>query len=416
MAMRRGCLALLTLLLWSCGLTATPTAPPPIFAPQVPGSTAQAGITAPAPSGTSPAPSAVPQNVTTFPDASRYRWAPVVSGFNHPLDVEFPQDGTGRMFVVEQVGRIREFENGQLRPSPFLDITDRIGSDSSERGLLGLAFHPHFKDNGLFYVNYTDVNGNTVIARFQAGGDSADPASEKDLIHVTQPFANHNGGEMAFGPDGYLYIGLGDGGSQGDPFGNGQNKDTLLGKILRIDVDHGDPYAIPADNPFVNGGGRAEIWAYGLRNPWRFSFDRASGDVYIADVGQNLWEEIDVESSKLAGLNYGWNYFEGLHPYQGQPPSGVQFTAPVVNYNHSVGGCAVTGGYVYRGALPEWQGVYLYGDYCTGYVWGLLHTASGWGSQMLFQTGANISSFGQDAAGEIYLVGYANGVIYRLSQ
>jgi glucose/arabinose dehydrogenase len=318
------------------------------------------------------------------------------------------------LFIVEQPGRIRILKNGQLLDAPFLDIRDRVGSNGSERGLLGLAFHPKFAENGYFYVNYTDRDGNTHIARFTAKGDSADPASEKRLLFVQQPFPNHNGGALAFGPDGYLYIGLGDGGSQGDPYGNAQSLNSMLGKILRIDVDHGDPYAIPADNPFVNSGGAyKEIWAYGLRNPWRFSFDRLTKDLWIGDVGQDLWEEIDfVSAGTPGGLNFGWNKMEGRHPYKGsnQP----EFTAPVAEYPHGAE-CSVTGGYVYRGAaLPEWQGVYFYGDYCSGKIWGLPRPALGQ-SQLLFQTGFRISTFGVDEAGELYVADY-NGTIYRLEK
>ncbi len=354
----------------------------------------------------------------TFPDPQAYSWVAVTTGLALPDDVEFPDDGSGRMFVVEQPGRIRIVEHGQLRPQPYLDITDRVGSAGNEQGLLGLAFHPDLKNNPDFYVNYTDLNGNTVIARFSASGDVADPASEKDLFHIPQPFPNHNGGEMTFGPDGYLYLGLGDGGSQGDPNGNGQNTDVLLGKILRIDVDHGDPYAIPNGNPFANGGGRPEIWAYGLRNPWRFSFSRGTNDLYIADVGQDLWEEVDVALGNPAGINYGWNYYEGNHAYAGQPPPGLQVTMPVTEYSHAEGGCAIIGGYVYAGQMSEWRGIYLYGDECSGKIWGLLNTAdppstTGWQSQLLFQTGASITSFGQDPSGEIYLAD-RRGTIYLL--
>ncbi len=210
------------------------------------------------------------------------------------------------MFVLEQPGRIRLVKAGQISPVPFLDISDKVGSRGSEQGLLGLAFHPDFAHTPYFYVNYTDIDGNTVIARFQARGDQADPGSEKILLHINQPFPNHNGGVLVFGPDGYLYAGLGDGGSEGDPLGNGQNTGVLLGKLLRIDVDKGDPYSIPPGNPFASAGGRPEIWAYGLRNPWRISFDRATGDLYIADVGQDMWEEVDyLPAGSPGGANFG---------------------------------------------------------------------------------------------------------------
>jgi glucose/arabinose dehydrogenase len=325
--------------------------------------------------------------------------------------------------VLEQPGRIRIVKDGQLLPVSFLDITGRVGSNGNEQGLLGIAFHPRFFENGYFYVNYTDGNGDTSISRFTASGDSADPASEKRLIHVPQPFANHNGGAMKFGPDGYLYIGLGDGGSQGDPYGNAQSGNTLLGKILRIDVDNGDPYAIPPDNPFAGSGEvYQEIWAYGLRNPWRFSFDQVTGDLWIGDVGQNSWEEIDrVPSGAPGGANFGWNKMEGTHPFEGS--NLPDYVAPVAEYSHA-SGCSVTGGYVYSGSsLPEWQGVYFYGDYCSGIIWGLAGASSDMvpvsaGAPQpvqLFQTNFRITTFGIDAAGELYLADRSGG-IYQLAK
>ena len=359
----------------------------------------------------------VSASVTAFPDPQQYQWTQVVTGLQSPTGIVNAGDGSGRLFIVEQPGRIRVVQAGRLLDRPFLDISDRVGANGSERGLLGLAFHPKYKENGYFYVNYTDRNGNTVISRFKVTGDAnaADPASEKRLLGVQQPFANHNGGSMAFGPDGDLYLGLGDGGSAGDPFGNGQSVNTLLGKILRLDVDHGDPYAIPADNPFANGGGKPEIWAYGLRNPWRFSFDAASGDLYIGDVGQDTWEEIDyLPAGSPGGTNFGWNAMEGSHAFKGG--NSAAFTAPAIDYAHAVGGCSVTGGYVYRGkTLPDWNGVYLYGDYCSGMVWGLLKSNSGWKSAHLFDTGLSISTFGVDENGELYLAWYGGG-IYRLEK
>ena len=392
----------------------TDTVPAPVMDPS--GSPPpNVGVTATLP----PASPAV-SDAKTFPDPTAYKWTDIVSGFVSPDDIQFPDDSSGRMFVVEQAGRILVVENGRILAPAFLDIRDRVGSGGNEQGLLGLAFHQDFKDNPYFYVNYTDQNGNTVIARFQAHGDTADSASEKDLLHISQPFPNHNGGGMVFGPDGYLYLGLGDGGSQGDPNGNGQNTNVLLGKILRIDIDHGDPYLIPSGNPFASVGGRPEIWAYGLRNPWRFSFDKKTGNLYIADVGQDLWEEVDVVTGNPAGLNYGWNYYEGLHPYSGQPPAGIKFTFPVTEYNHQGGRCSETGGYVYRGAMPEWQGIYLYADFCSGTIWGLLHSPdpksqTPWLSQALFETHASITSFGQDPSGEIYFAD-RRGTIYRLGK
>jgi glucose/arabinose dehydrogenase len=373
----------------------------------------------PSPSSTS-TPTESQPSVTALPDASLYTWAVVASGLDSPVGLVNAGDGSGRLFVVEKSGLIEIIKNGEVAPGPFLDIRDIVGSTGSEQGLLGLAFDPQYQENGYFYVNYTDIQGNTVIARYSVtsfNADRADAESEKRLIYVDQPFANHNGGEMVFGPDGYLYIGLGDGGSGGDPHGNGQSTNTLLGKILRIDVDHGDPYSVPVDNPFVNGGGNLDIWAYGLRNPWRFSFDLLTHDLYIGDVGQDMWEEIDfLLAGSPGGSNFGWNYMEGTHPYQSSPPAGLKLIPPVAEYSHN-NGCSVTGGYVYRGKeLPDWQGVYLYGDYCSGKVWGLLHMPDGsWKNALLFETTARISSFGEDEAGEIYLVDIS-GTIYRLSR
>jgi len=361
---------------------------------------------APVPSATSALPTL--PNAVSFPDPNNYQWQGWIPGLENPVDIQNAGDGSGRLFIVEQPGRIRIFANGQLLEPAFLDITDRVDDSASEMGLLGLAFHPDYEHNGYFYVNYTEAGGDTAIARYQVGadGNSADPNSEKKLLGVKQPFPNHNGGAVVFGPDGYLYLGLGDGGSGGDPFGNGQKLNTLLGKILRIDVDQGDPYLVPGDNPFGS-----EVWHYGLRNPWRLSFDHVTGDMFIADVGQGSWEEIDVAPAGQGGLNFGWNLFEGNHEYAGGSSSGI--TGAVAEYDHGQG-CSVTGGYVYRGILPEWQGIYLYGDYCSGYVWGLFIGDQGWQNQLLFESGARISTFGVDESGELYLADYA-GTVYKLA-
>ena len=345
-------------------------------------------------------------NATTFPDPNAYTWQQITSDLIRPVDLQ--DDGSRRLFIIEKSGRIRLLENGQLLPTLFLDIGDRVNDDSNEMGLLGLAFHPNSSQNGYFYVNYTGRGGDTFISRFQASGNSADPNSESILLKVDQPFPNHNGGVLVFGPDGYLYAGLGDGGAQGDPFGNAQNVDVLLGKILRIDVDSAQPYAIPPDNPFGN-----EILHYGLRNPWRISFDRLTGDLYIADVGQGEWEEIDfVSAGSRGGLNFGWDYYEGNHDYDPQGVAG-EYVFPVAEYSHAEGGCSVTGGYVYRGSMSEWNGIYLYGDYCTGYVWGLMNVDGGWQKQLLFEANVRITSFGQDKAGEIYMLS-DTGEVYKL--
>jgi glucose/arabinose dehydrogenase len=416
--------AILSLLLAGCAPAAThqlnptqqalPTGMAPTSAP---------GIATNPPA--SPAPVAAPTleptaaNTSTaprqMPDPSAYKWAQIVGGISAPTDIKNAGDGSARLFILEQPGRIRILKDGQLVAAAFLDITDRVGSANSEQGLLGLAFHPNFAQNGYFYVNYTDLSGNTHIARFTASGDSADPGSEKKLLFVQQPFPNHNGGSLAFGPDGYLYIGLGDGGSQGDPYGNAQSGNSLLGKILRIDVNKGEPYSIPADNPnAANAAGLKEIWAKGLRNPWRFSFDSLTGDLWIGDVGQNLWEEIDfVRAGTPAGLNFGWNKMEATHPYRGI--NSPEFTAPAAEYPHAAE-CAVTGGVVYRGkTLPEWQGFYLYGDYCSGAIWGLPSPPTGALPVLLFQTGFKISTFGVDQAGDLFVADY-QGAIYRLEK
>lgn len=361
-------------------------------------------------------PTATP-SPTGFPDPAAFDWVQVAEGFIRPLLLTTAGDGSNRLFIVEQDGAVRVIENGATLATAFLDINEEVSSDGNEQGLLGLAFHPDYENNGFFYVNYTDNSGNTVISRFQVSSDPnvADPASEVQLLTVDQPYENHNGGNLVFGPDGYLYAGLGDGGAGGDPHGNGQNMATLLGKMLRIDVNAGELYGIPAGNPYVNGGGQPEIWASGLRNPWRFSFDRVTGDLYIADVGQGQWEEINfLPGGIVGGSNFGWNYFEGTHAYLGNPPSEITFIAPITEYDHS-GRCSVTGGYVYRGVmLPAWQGIYLYGDYCSGEVMGIFqHSDGAWENQILFTTGHLITSFGEDETGELYLVD-RRGFIYQL--
>jgi glucose/arabinose dehydrogenase len=344
----------------------------------------------------------------------------VVSGLRNPLDLQAAPGDRERIYVVEQDGRIRAIRNGQLQATPFLDVSGRISS-GGERGLLGLAFHPQFATNRRFFVNYTNPRGDTHVAEFRASSaDAADPASERLLLTATQPFANHNGGGLAFDTSGRLLIALGDGGSGGDPLGNGQRLDTFLGKILRIDVDAGTPYSIPADNPFrATTGAAAEIWAYGLRNPFRISVDRPTGDLYIGDVGQNRVEEIDVGlASRRGGENYGWNVTEGSQCYS--PASGCNrtgLTPPVYEYTHSEG-YSVTGGVVYRGCrVPALAGAYFFGDFCTGLVRSF-RLASGqatdvrdWAAGL---RGINSpASFGLDADGEVYVVDY-DGEVYRL--
>jgi glucose/arabinose dehydrogenase len=345
----------------------------------------------------------------------------VASGLRRPVGLVASGDGSGRLFVVGQRGTIHVLAaGGALSPEPFLDLSDRV-SCCGERGLLGLAFHPRFRDNGAFFVDYTDRQGDTVISRFQvtADPDRADAASEQRILAFDQPFSNHNGGQLAFGPDGYLYVGTGDGGAAADPLGNGQSLATLLGKLLRLDVDR-PPYGVPPDNPFVDrSGARSEIWAYGLRNPWRFSFDRATGDLWIGDVGQNRWEEIDLQpAASRGGENYGWDRMEGRHcfePRLGCDEGGL--VGPVLEYDHRQG-CSVTGGFRYRGrVVPELDGLYLYGDYCRGTVWAGNQEGGRWRSRVLLETGLAIASFGEDEGGELYLValGETDGSVHRFA-
>ncbi len=343
---------------------------------------------------------------------------PLPARLERPVHITHAGDGSGRLFVVEKRGRIVALRDGVASPTSFLDISSLVGSSGSEQGLLGLAFHPRYRENGRFFVNYTDRAGDTVIASYQVSADPevADPTSGRVLLSVDQPAANHNGGLVLFGPDGYLWIGLGDGGGAGDRFGNGQNRQTLLGKMLRIDVDHGDPYGIPPDNPFAGSADtRPEIWALGLRNPWRYAFDRQTGDLYIADVGQNAWEEVDVQrAGSPGGENYGWPLMEGKHCYRSSCDSST-YVAPVAEYGRD-GGCSITGGHVYRGArVPSLWGRYVFGDYCSGRMWALDEPVPGaWRLVELPRTGLQISSFGEDEAGELYVAGYGDGRVYRI--
>jgi glucose/arabinose dehydrogenase len=322
-----------------------------------------------------------------------------------------------RIFVVEQAGRIRILSGGQFAAEPFLELRDRVRS-GGERGLLSLAFHPDYASNGFLYVNYTDAEGDTRIDRFTVSGDPdvVDVASRLPILEVPQPFPNHNGGQLAFGPDGMLYIGMGDGGSGGDPLGNGQDLTTLLGALLRIDVDGGVPFEIPVDNPFIDSGGaRPEIWAYGLRNPWRFSFDRAGTHLYVADVGQNRVEEVNVVPAGGGGFNFGWNVLEGSECFGSSNCDSTGMTPPVLEYGHG-DGCSVTGGHVYRGsALPSLQGHYFYADFCQGWIRSFRFDgadAVGRRSWPLGDVG-RIVSFGEDAQGELFVL-VDDGSIYQL--
>ncbi len=348
----------------------------------------------------------------------------IVNGLVAPLDVTNAGDGSGRIFVVEQAGRIRIVRGGVLVDRPFLDISERIAS-GGERGLLGLAFHPDYPTDPRLFVDYTDHDGNTVISAFRATGadpDVADPDSETVLLRVTQPYPNHNGGAVAFGPDRMLYIATGDGGSAGDPQANGRRLDTLLAKILRIDVDGGGgsagPYRVPPDNPYVTvGGARPEIWLTGLRNPWRMRFDRANGDLWIGDVGQGAWEEVDVARAGVGGLDFGWNTMEGFHCYQ--PAEGCDqtgLTLPVAEYGHDRG-CAIIGGVVVRDPRQgRLDGGYLFGDACSDNLW--LMDPAGDGRReptLVAKMGRSLSSIGEGEDGTVYATSLDSGELLRIS-
>lgn len=338
--------------------------------------------------------------------------------FKRPL-LLLPAPSGEAWYVVEQRGIVSRVAPGPKGPerSVFADIRDRVDDGPNEAGLLGMALHPRFAENRKVYLSYT-AHGAPLISRISEftspdGGRTLDPASERIVLALDQPYSNHNGGNIIFGPDGMLYIGFGDGGSGGDPHGNGQNLDTLLGKLLRIDVDGGTPYAIPPDNPFATGDGRPEIYASGLRNPWRWSFDRETGALWLADVGQDKWEEIDLI---VRGGNYGWNLREGAHCFKHRECSAEGLIDPVVEYGHD-DGCSATGGYVYRGhAIPALRGIYLYADYCSGKIWGLFPKSGGGlePPRLLLETGLRIASFGQGADGELYVLDHGGGRVYRL--
>ncbi|MBO8141153.1 MAG: PQQ-dependent sugar dehydrogenase [Firmicutes bacterium] len=360
------------------------------------------------------------------------RLEPLNARFEQPVHITYAPGDPNHLWIVEQPGTVRvyDLESDLLLPTPFLSIPEQLAA-GGERGLLSLAFHPDFQDNGRFFVNYTDRAGNTQVVEYRVGSDPlvADPATARRLLTIEQPAPNHNGGMMAFGPDGYLYIGTGDGGRAGDPWNNAQNLGTLLGKLLRIDVDRGVPYGIPPDNPFAGRpGARGEIWAYGLRNPWKFSFDRATGDLYIADVGQNLWEEINFEpAAHSGGRNYGWNRMEGAHCYPGGSRCDTRgLVMPVAEYRHRPDmGCSITGGYVYRGrAIPKLYGYYVFSDYCSGRIWAMSTAPAAaygqggapggmWPYEDLARTSFRITAFGEDLAGELYVADHS-GRVFRL--
>lgn len=352
----------------------------------------------------------------------------VGSGFDSPINIT--NAGDERLFIVERRGTVQILNpDGTSNPVPFLDIDAIVippGGAGDEGGLLGLAFHPDYATNGYFYVNYINNSGNTVISRFNVSAgdpDMADPNSEFILLTIAQPFPNHNGGDMAFGPDGYLYSGIGDGGSGGDPGDRAQNLGLLLGKMLRLDVDNGSPYGIPPDNPFFNDGDvntLDEIWAYGLRNPWRFSFDSLTGDIWIGDVGQGTYEEIDMAAPTAAGLNYGWRCYEGNNPFNTAGcPDPNTMTFPVGEYTHNSSGlfkCSITGGYRYRGSdNPDFVGVYFFADFCSDEIGTLVDNGGSW--TMSFSdpfSGQGWVGFGEDMNGELYIAGLSSGEIYRI--
>jgi len=374
----------------------------------------------------------------------------VADALDQPVHVTHANDVSGRLFIVERAGVIRILRGGTVLPTPFLDISSIVRDAGSEEGLLSVAFPPDYDTRGYFYVYFTDDRsgnrGNNRVSRFglTSDPDAADPFSEELILNFDHPtYSNHNGGQIAFGPDGYLYIGTGDGGGSGDPFDNSQDPGSLLGKLLRIDVEfqgtvsapppsgpftlylpiilqtQSAPYGIPPDNPFVGVAGyREEIWALGLRNPWRFSFDRSNGDLYVADVGQGAREELDFQTtSGSGGENYGWSCKEGTLDFDPTPDcAGLTLINPVFEYDHSLG-CSVTGGHIYRGpGNSGMQGIYFLGDYCSGRIWGVQPDNSSWAGSLLVDTPYNISTFGEDEAGNLYLVDYGSGTIYQVAE
>jgi len=391
-------------LLASCGPAASPQPTPPAG-----GSVAT--------SESAPASASVPPTAPASPSAS----PGTISGFAHPTNIVAPGDGSDRLFVTDQPGVIRVVRRGVLLHRAALDIRSRVGSSGTEQGLLGLTFPPGYATKGYAYIYFTDNAGDSRVYRIHTSAsdpDAFDPGTMQLILAVAQPFANHNGGQLAFGPDGYLYFGLGDGGSEGDPAGRGQSLSTLLGKILRIDTESTPDkagYRIPPDNPYLKRSGvRPEIWATGLRNPWRFSFDSQTGDLWIGDVGQDSWEEVDrLPAGSRGGANLGWALYEGDHLYKAASRR-PGFVWPVAEYSHALG-IAITGGYVYRGAVyPNMRGRYVFGDYGSGRIWTLARSGSGWTMRLARNTSWAISTFGVDNGGELWAADWNAGTIHRL--
>lgn len=369
------------------------------------------------------------------PSQIRLELRPIADNLTRPVMITHAGDNSGRLFILEQAGVIRIYQNDTVLDPPFLDIQQQVQDSGNEQGLLGLAFSPNYGNDGYAYVNYTGLDGSTVVSRFQRSADDPNrltPESEFTILTIAQPAQNHNGGMLAFGPDGYLYIGTGDGGASNDRFGNGQNPSSLLGKMLRLDVttDPSQPYLIPLDNPWVNSDWQDssgnmldvmdEIWSIGLRNPWRYSFDRSTGDLWIGDVGQNQYEEIHfVSANSLAPgaiepLNFGWPIMEANHCFRGSDCDPAGLEVAVSEYDHS-GHCSVTGGYVYRGDdYPILNGLYIFGDFCSGVIWTTAPDGSGgWSTTEMYRSDANISSFGESEEGELYMTDLG-GAVYQV--
>ena len=403
--------ACLVLLVAACSGSSSATPGSPTGSPTLGPSPGTGATGSPSPSPTT---SATPMG-TVAPASIALKL--VASGLSAPLYIADAGDAPGRLYVVEQAGRVMVVEGGGVRSTPFLDISDRV-LVGSERGLLSMAFAPEYAQSGRFFVDYTDLDGDTVIERYERlpDGSAADPSSARLVLRIDQPAANHNGGLLLFGPDGYLYVGLGDGGGGGSE--NAQRPDSLLGKMLRLDV-RADGYAIPVDNPFVaDPAVRDEIWAMGLRHPWRYSFDRETGDLWIGDVGAVTWEEISFQAaSSRGGENYGWPRMEGPD-CASEPCDPADYVLPVTAYRHGEGDCVVVGGYVYRGSsFPELRGSYLFADYCSGRLW-LLAAADapsgGAQARLVLESGRTLSSFGEARDGELYLTDLSGGGVYQV--